>query len=204
MAAKVDGLEFERIIQSSFRIKGGGLVVYIDPHRVSDSEKADLILISHEHFDHLDPSAIATIQKEDTVIVANAPCARRLQDQGNIVSIEEGRTVTEKGVEIRAIPGYNSFHPRGFSIGFLFALEGKTIYHAGDTDRVPEMAELGAVDIALLPIGGTYTMDEPEAAEAVKAIKPKTVIPMHYGYATAGDPKKFASLVEESTNVIIL
>jgi L-ascorbate metabolism protein UlaG (beta-lactamase superfamily) len=204
MAAKVDGLEFERIIQSSFRIKGGGLVVYIDPHRVSGGEKADLILISHEHFDHLDPSAIATIQKEDTVIVANAPCARRLQDKGNVVSIEEGQSVTEKGVEIRAVPGYNSFHPRGFNIGFLFALEGKRIYHAGDTDRVPEMAELGTVDIALIPIGGTYTMDEPQAAEAVTAIKPKTVIPMHYGYATGGDPKKFATLVEKSANVVIL
>jgi L-ascorbate metabolism protein UlaG (beta-lactamase superfamily) len=112
--------------------------------------------------------------------------------------------VTEKGVEIRAVPGYNSFHPRGFNIGFLFALEGKRIYHAGDTGQVPEMAELGAVDIALIPIGGTYTMDEPQAAEAVRAIKPKTVIPMHYGYATGGDPEKFAFLVGDSANVVIL
>jgi len=204
MAAKVDGLEFERIIQSSFRIKGGGLVVYIDPHRVSGGDKADLILVTHDHFDHLDPSAIATIQKDDTVIVANAPCARRLQDKGHVVTIDEGQSVTEKGVEIEGVAGYNSFHPRGVGIGFLFTLEGKRVYHAGDTDRVPEMAQLGVVDIALIPIGGTYTMDEEEAAEAVKAIKPKTVIPMHYGYATGGDPKKFAALVEESANVVIL
>lgn len=204
MAAKVHGLEIERNIQSSFRIKGGGLVVYIDPHRVSGDDKADLILVSHEHFDHLDPSAIAAIQKEDTVIVANAPCARRLKGKGNIVSIEEGGSVTEKGLEIRAVPGYNSFHPRGFNIGFLFAMEGKKVYHAGDTDRVPEMAELSGVDIALIPIGGTFTMDEPQAAEAVKAMKPNTVIPMHYGYATGGDPERFASLVGTSANVIIL
>lgn len=204
MAAKVDGLEFERIIQSSFCIKGGGLVIYIDPHRVSGGDKADLILVTHDHFDHLDPSAIATVQKDDTVIVANAPCARRLQGKGNVVTVEEGQSVTEKGVEITAVPGYNSFHPRGDGVGFLFSLEGKRIYHAGDTDHVPEMAELGAVDVALIPIGGTYTMNETEAAEAVKAIKPNTVIPMHYGYATGGDPKKFAALVEESANVVIL
>jgi L-ascorbate metabolism protein UlaG (beta-lactamase superfamily) len=203
MPAKVDEIEFERIIQSSFCIKAGGLVVYVDPHRVSGGEKADLIFVSHDHFDHLDPSAIATIQKADTVIVTNGPCARRLQGKGNIVSIEEGQTVTEKGVEITAVPAYNSFHPRSDSIGFLFTLAGKRIYHAGDTNLVPEMAELGPVDVALIPIGGTYTMDEPEAAEAVKTIRPKTVIPMHYGYATGGDPKKFASLVEDTANVII-
>jgi L-ascorbate metabolism protein UlaG (beta-lactamase superfamily) len=203
MSAKVDDIEFERIIQSSFCIKAGGLVVYVDPHRVSGGEKADLIFVSHDHFDHLDPSAIATVQKADTVIVTNGPCARRLEGKGNIVSIEEGQTVTEKGVEITAVPAYNSFHPRGDSIGFVFTLAGKRIYHAGDTNLVPEMAELGPVDVALIPIGGTYTMDEPEAAEAVKTIRPKTVIPMHYGYATGGDPKKFASLVEDTANVII-
>ena len=102
------------------------------------------------------------------------------------------------------MPGYNNVHPRGHNVGFVFSLGGLTIYHAGDTGRVPEMASLGAIDVALLPIGGTYTMDEDQAAEAVKDIRPKVAIPMHYGYATGGDSRKFASRVGKAAEVVIL
>jgi L-ascorbate metabolism protein UlaG (beta-lactamase superfamily) len=87
-------------------------------------------------------------------------------------------------VEVRAVAGYNGPHPRGFNVGFVFRVGDQTIFHAGDTGRVPEMASLGDIDVALLPIGGTYTMAEAEAAEAVRMIRPKVAIPMHYGYAT--------------------
>lgn len=200
----VEGIQFERIVQSSFRIRSGDLVIYVDPHRLTEADKADLVLITHEHFDHLDSTAIAAIQTDDTVVIANGPCAQRVKGRGKVVAMKEGDTVTEKGVQIRAVAGYNSFHPRGFNVGFVFTVAGKNIYHAGDTDRVPEMAALGPIDVALIPIGGTYTMDEKEAAEATEDIRPKVAVPMHYGYATGGDPRKFASLVGKTAEVVIL
>jgi L-ascorbate metabolism protein UlaG (beta-lactamase superfamily) len=200
----IDDLYFQRFVQSSFLIKSPDAVIYVDPHQIEDGEKADLILVTHEHFDHLDPATIAALRKDDTVIVANAPCARRLGDQGPVVALEEGQTASEKGVDIRAVAGYNNYHPRGFNVGFVFKVAGKTVYHAGDTSRVPEMADLGPIDVALIPIGGTYTMDEEEAAALVRDLKPKVVIPMHYGYATGGDPKRFATLVGDAAQVIIL
>ena len=202
----ISGVQFERFIQSSFRIKSGDTVVYIDPHRMTSGDTADLVLITHEHFDHMDPASIKTVEGPDTVVVANAPCAPQLQGKvkARIVGIEEGQSVSEKGVEVRAVPGYNDIHRRGYNVGFVFSLGGLTIYHAGDTGHVPEMAGLGAIDVALLPIGGTYTMDEKEAADAVKDVRPKVVVPMHYGYATGGDPHKFASLVGNTAEVVIL
>lgn len=202
----IGSVEFERYIQSAFRIQSGDTVVYVDPHRLEGGPPADVILVTHEHFDHMDPSAINAVAKEDTVIIANAACARQLEGKvkGRVVSIQEGQSTSEKGVEARAVPGYNGFHPRGFNIGFVFRVGDLTIFHAGDTDRVPEMANLGPVDVALLPIGGTYTMAEEEAAEAVRMIRPQVAIPMHYGYATGGDPQKFASLVGDAATVIIL
>jgi L-ascorbate metabolism protein UlaG (beta-lactamase superfamily) len=200
----IDDLYFQRFIQSSFLIKSPHAVIYVDPHKIEEGEKADLILVTHEHFDHLDPASIAALRKDDTVIVANAACASRLGGQGRVVALEEGQTAREKGVDIRAVAGYNDHHPRGLNVGFVFKVAGKTVYHAGDTSRVPEMADLGSIDVALIPIGGTYTMDEQEAAALVRDLKPKVVIPMHYGYATGGDPKRFATLVGDAAQVIIL
>jgi len=202
----IGSVEFERYIQSSFRIQSGDTVVYVDPHRLEGGPPADLILITHEHFDHLDANAVNAVATDDTVIVANAPCARQLEGKvkGKIVAVREGDVASEKGVEVRAVAGYNGHHPRGFNVGFVFQVGDQTIFHAGDTDRVPEMASVGDIDVALLPIGGTYTMAEAEAAEAVRMIGPKVVIPMHYGYATGGDPDKFASLVGSDASVVIL
>jgi L-ascorbate metabolism protein UlaG (beta-lactamase superfamily) len=203
-SATIGDLYLQRFIQSGFLVKSSDVVIYVDPHRIEEGEKADLILITHEHFDHLDPTAIGALKKEDTVIVANAACAQKLGDQGRVVALEEGQAVTEKGVEIQAVAGYNDYHPRGFNVGFVFKVAGKTVYHAGDTNRVPEMADLRAIDVALLPIGGTYTMDEEEAAALARDLRPKVVIPIHYGYATGGDPKRFATLVGDATQVILL
>jgi L-ascorbate metabolism protein UlaG (beta-lactamase superfamily) len=201
----VNGVHLEWFVQSGVRIAGEA-VLYVDPHAIRRGEKADLVLITHDHFDHLDVASINAVANDDTVIVANACCVPQLE--GNVatrvVPIEEGQTVSEKGVDVRAVAGYNYIHPRGSNLGFVFSLGGQTIYHAGDTDHVPEMASLGNVDIALLPIGGTYTMDEQEAAEAVMVIQPKVVIPIHYGYGTGGDPQKFASLVGAAARVVIL
>ena len=202
----IGSVEFERFIQSAFRVQSGDTVVYVDPHRLEGGPPAGLILITHEHFDHMDPSAINAVAADDTVIVANAPCARQLEGKvkGKVVAVEEGDTVSEKGVEVRAVAGYNGHHPRGFNVGFVFQVGDQTVFHGGDTDRVPEMSSLGDIDVALLPIGGTYTMAEEEAAEAVRMIRPKAAIPMHYGYATGGDPQRFASLVGADATVIVL
>ena len=201
----INGVHLEWFVQSSFRITGDA-VLYVDPHLIRDGEKADLILITHDHFDHLDIASIKAVANDDTVIVANACCVPQLQGKvaGKVMPIGEGQTVSEKGVDVRAVAGYNYIHPRGSNVGFVFNLGGQTIYHAGDTDHVPEMASLGSIDIALLPIGGTYTMDEQGAAEAVKVIQPKVVIPIHYGYGTGGDPQKFASLVGAVARVVVL
>jgi len=200
----IDDLYFQRFVQSSFLIKSPDAVIYVDPHQIQEGEKADLILVTHAHFDHLDPASVAALTKNDTVIIANASCAAKLEGHGRVVALAEGETASERGVDIRAVVGYNSHHPRGFNVGFIFNVAGKTVYHAGDTDRVPEMTQLGPIDVALIPIGGTYTMDEPEAAALVRDLKPKVVIPMHYGYATGGDPKRFATLVGDAAQVIIL
>ncbi len=198
--------EFERYIQSAFRIQSGDTVVYVDPHRLEGGHPAGLILITHEHFDHMDPNAINAVATDETVIVANAPCARQLEGKvkGKIVAVQEGDSVTEKGVDVRAVAGYNGHHPRGFNVGYVFRVGDQTVFHGGDTDRVPEMSSLGDIDVALLPIGGTYTMAEEEAAEAVRMIRPKTAIPMHYGYATGGDPQRFASLVGSEATIVVL
>ncbi len=202
----IGSVEFERFIQSAFRVQSGDTVVYVDPHRLEGGPPADRILITHEHFDHMDPNAINAVAADGTVIVANAPCARQLEGKvkGKIVPVQEGDAVTEKGVEVRAVAGYNGHHPRGFNVGYVFRVGDQTVFHGGDTDRVPEMADLGDIDVALLPIGGTYTMAEEEAAEAVRMIRPKTAIPMHYGYATGGDPQRFTSLVGADATVVVL
>jgi L-ascorbate metabolism protein UlaG (beta-lactamase superfamily) len=200
----IGDLHFQRFVQSGFLIKGPDVVIYVDPHRIEAGEKADLILATHGHFDHLDTAAINALTKDDTVIVTNAACAEKLGDRAGVVALEEGGTTSAKGVDIRAVAGYNDHHPRGFNVGFVFKVAGQMIYHAGDTGRIPEMTELGPIDVALIPIGGTFTMDEEEAAALVRDLKPKAVIPMHYGYATGGDPKRFATLVGDAAQVIIL
>ncbi|MBI2165924.1 MAG: MBL fold metallo-hydrolase [Chloroflexi bacterium] len=217
MASKttIDGLELTRYVQASFKVKGGGLVVFVDPHRITDkevgAEKADIILSTHPHGDHMDPAAMKACAKADTIIVTNPAVAAQLpadvKSKWKVVAIRAGESTTQKGVFIKAVAGYNQYHPKeqGFNTGFVFTLGGKTLFHGGDTGKCPEMGQMGKVDIALVPIGGTYTMDEKEAAEAVREwIKPKWAIPMHYGYATGGDPEKFKSLVGPGVTVQVL
>jgi L-ascorbate metabolism protein UlaG (beta-lactamase superfamily) len=192
-----NNLKITWLNHASFKIKNQGMVIYLDPFKISFGEKADLILVTHDHFDHYDERSIEILKKEETEILIGGK------------NIKEGEEKEVNGVKIKAVPAYNlvkPFHPRGKGVGYLIEIEGKKIYHAGDTDRIPEMAELGEIDLALLPIGGTYTMNEVEAAEAVKLFSPQKVIPMHYGTLseTMGDPEKFKELVGKISEVIIL
>lgn len=156
--------------------------IYIDPWNLKEKGWADVILVTHSHYDHLSPEDISKVQSEETVIVTTADGAEKLK--GNIKKVKPGDFLTVKGVEIEVVPAYNigkSYHPKEKGwVGFIIKVGGKRIYHSGDTDFIPEMEKIKA-DIALLPIGGTYTMNAEEAARAVKAINPEIAIPMHYG-----------------------
>jgi L-ascorbate metabolism protein UlaG (beta-lactamase superfamily) len=171
---------------SSFSMRVAGKVVYVDPYEGEYPDKADLVLVTHSHSDHCDPFKIGMIRKTDTLFIAPADCASKI---GHAVkSLKPGETLSVGEIRVQAVEAYNTkrfrspgvpFHPKGLGVGYLVSVEGKTIYHAGDTDFIPEMKSLRNIHLALLPVGGTYTMDAPEAAEATIAISPDCVIPMH-------------------------
>jgi L-ascorbate metabolism protein UlaG (beta-lactamase superfamily) len=181
--------------------------VYFDPFQISGGPAADIILISHDHFDHCSPEDVKKIQGKNTIIVTEADSAKKLT--GNIEIIKPGETKTVGGITIEAVPSYNTnkdFHVKGKGwLGFIVTLEGMRVYHTGDADFIPEMNNL-QVDIALLPVSGTYVMTANEAAEAAKALKPKIAIPMHYGaiVGTEADAQKFAELLKGTVDVRIL
>ena len=185
----------------------GTAVVLVDPYQISDTKPADLILISHEHFDHNSPQDVAKVLKKDTVIVTDAASARK--HKGEVKVIAPGDKLNVKGVEIEAFPAYNTnkdFHPKSAGmLSFVFKLDGVRYYHAGDTDFIPEMKQID-VDIAFLPVSGTYVMNADEAVLAAKAIKPKIAIPMHYGsiVGSEDDAKKFKKALEGQIEVVIL
>ena len=205
---KLDGLTIRWIGHSTVQIKDSKeKVIYIDPFSKvlkGGEEKADLIVSTHPHFDHFDPGAINRLSKPETEVVVKKGCNLRELKAAKAQEIEVGKELEAQGVKIKAVQAYNThrfrspgepFHPKGLGMGVILELEGRRLYYAGDTDFISEMAALKAekLDLAFLPIGGTYTMDVPEAAEAAKAISPKVVIPTHYNLLseTRADPEDF-------------
>lgn len=177
---------------ASLMFQFGGKVIHIDPFsRVADYgrlPKADLILVSHEHGDHLDTAAIAAVKKEATKIIAPPKAVRQL---GEGMEINNGDIRTVLNLEIKAMPAYNvehkrdngrPFHPRGDGNGYIITFGDVRVYVAGDTEATPEMKKLKAIDIAFLPINLPYTMDEKMFKEAVTAFKPGIVYPYHFQF----------------------
>jgi L-ascorbate metabolism protein UlaG (beta-lactamase superfamily) len=183
------------------------VIIYTDPFNVKKQDKADIILITHEHFDHCSPDDIKKIQTKDTVIVAPADCVGKLS--GTVKTIKPHETITVKGITIQAVPAYNTnkqFHPKAKGwVGYIITIQNTRIYIAGDTDFIPEMKSLQNIDIALLPVSGTYVMTAEEAAQAAMAIKPNIAIPMHYGsiVGTIADAKKLEKLLQGKVEVVI-
>ena len=183
---------------SSVRIDGQQ-VIYIDPWKLKDPKKADLILISHSHYDHLSVDDVGKIQKDDTVIVTTRDSAADLS--GNIRIVKPGDAVQVGEIQVEAVPSYNTdkaFHPKENGwLGFMVTVMGKRIYYCGDTDLIPEMKTIQA-DIMLVPVGGTYTMTAEEAARAVNIIRPEVAIPIHYDdiVGSAEDARRFRDLCE--------
>jgi L-ascorbate metabolism protein UlaG (beta-lactamase superfamily) len=199
---------------SSFQIRIKKKILYIDLKKygkvVETSEKADIILVTHNHGDHCSPPKIQKLSKKDTVVIAPKNCASRIS--GNVKTIKPEEQIDVDGIVIEAVEAYNIkrfkpsgklWHPKEYGVGYLIKGEGKTIYHAGDTDFIPEMRHLKNIDLALLPTGDKYTMDNAEAAEAAMAINPKIAMPMHTWEA---DREEFKRKVEanSSTKVVIL
>jgi L-ascorbate metabolism protein UlaG (beta-lactamase superfamily) len=189
---------------ASFKLKAGEKIIYIDPWKVKKDE-ADLILITHSHFDHLSPDDVRRVQKKETVIVATRDSASKVK--GDIRIMKPGEKITVDDIEIETIPAYNigkSYHPKTSGwVGFIISVGGSRIYHAGDTDAIPEIKKLN-VDVALLPIGGTYTMTAEEAADIANEFKPKSVVPMHWGtiVGSLGDAERFKKLFKGETHIL--
>ncbi len=195
---------------ASFVIRNGK-VIYFDPFKIDTKEKADIIFITHEHFDHCSEDDIKTIVQPSTVIVTvpgNQSKLSSLDSQiAEIKLVKPGDTLTVQEITIEVIPAYNvnkSFHPKSNEwVGFVVDVDGEKIYHAGDTDLIPNMSSVQC-DIALLPVSGTYVMTAEEAAKAAAQINPQIAVPMHYGdiIGNENDARRFKTLCECEVRIL--
>jgi len=206
---------------SSFKVKTAGKTIYFDPVFENDIEPADIVLISHSHSDHTNLSILSKIRKPGTVVLTSRQNSSAIKGIGLV----PGESKLVDSVTVKACHAYNivrmrspgnPFHPKGFGVGWIVESEGQRLYHTGDTDLNPEMENLGPIDVMLVPISGIYVMDVDEAVKAVKMIRPKLVIPMHYGvfdatdgtehthYELKADPQEFARKLKGITTVRVL
>jgi len=186
----------------------GGKIIHVDPVRreanYTEMPKADLILVTHEHGDHLDAKAIEILRKEGTQLVLTKACSGKVA--GGVV-MQNGDEKTVRGLRIEALPAYNivhkrsngePYHPKGQGNGYVITFGNKKVYVAGDTENIPEMRKLTKIDIAFLPMNLPYTMTPEMVADAAKAFEPKILYPYHYGQI---DPSKLVNLLKDSKDI---
>lgn len=184
-------LEITFIGHGTLMFAFNGKVIHVDPWRrladYSKLPKADIILVTHEHRDHLDPKALDLLRTPNSVIILTKNCSKQVK--GGIV-MKNGDFRIIKGLTIGAVPAYNlvhmrsegvPFHPKGVGNGYVITFGDKRVYVAGDTENIPEMKKLEGIDIAFLPMDTPYTMTPEMVADAVKSLKPKILYPYHYG-----------------------
>lgn len=202
-------LKLKWLGHASFLLEIEGKKIYIDPYVGDYIEKADIVLISHEHGDHCDLEKLSLIRTTKTVIYTSTACAEKIPP-GNIVTMSPGEKRDINGVTIHAVEAYNykrfrspsvPYHPEGIQIAFIVESKGKRIYHAGDTDYIPSMNNLENITLALLPIMGRAVMDVDEAVKATIGIQPEIAMPMHW---RSSDPKEFKRMVEDKSNIKVL
>lgn len=192
---------------NSVGIKSDSGMIYVDPFKMKVyPNDASFILITHEHYDHFSPEDIAKVASEDTVLVVPESMKEKAQEAARlvkkIITVKPGESCDSDGLSFETVPAYNmdkKFHPKSNEwVGYILNINGKKIYIAGDTDATPEARSVKC-DVAIVPVGGTYTMDIRQAAELVNEIKPAVAIPAHYGciVGEASDGEAFAKLVKE-------
>ncbi|HET7643592.1 MAG TPA: MBL fold metallo-hydrolase [Nitrososphaeraceae archaeon] len=207
----VNDIKIHWLGHDSFKIvTDNNRVIYIDPYKLSKvnhkKNDAELVLISHNHFDHLSIEDIRHVINDNTKIIAALECREKLSQEGftNVKNVEPGQVIHEDGINIEAVHAYNidkNFHPKeDKKIGFIITCNNTRIYHAGDSDKIPEMSKF-APDIALVPVSGVYVMTPEEAADCVNNLLNPTImaIPMHYGsiVGNVDDALKFKKLVNK-------
>jgi L-ascorbate metabolism protein UlaG (beta-lactamase superfamily) len=211
------GITIKCLAHASFQIRTESLNIYIDPSTnhtglsEKDFQPADLVLVTHDHGDHCDPKLLKKIRKMGSTVLAPPSAKKAIGKSAIVWEMEAGQFMTiSGGIKVRAVKAYNvkrfrkgnePFHPEGLGVGYIITLEGKRIYHAGDTDFIPQMEVLGDIDLALLPSDGHYTMDIEEAAHAAITIDPAVAIPMHF---RDQDPEDFKTAVESQSDIKVV
>ena len=214
MPFEYGGIKIYWLGHDSFRITDGK-VIYIDPYKIKGGPTADIILVTHDHFDHLSTGDLKKVSSDKTTIIAAQNCSGKISGvkYGEVRYVRPGDRVEVGEVIVEAVYAYNVnkfrepgvvFHPKEYGgVGYVVTIGGVKIYHDRDSDNIPEIQGLRP-DIALLPVSGTYVMTAEEAAEAVERIQPKVAIPMHYGAIVGSekDAERFKSLAK--CEVVIL
>ena len=192
---------------ASFRLELAGKIIYIDPWKIRNSIKADYIFVTHEHYDHLSPGDIRELYKEGTKMFCPAGAMEEASEFKPKKMLPNEKA--ESGIlKFETIPAYNtgkSFHTKDSGkLGYVIEIGGKRIYHAGDTDATTEMKALKNITVAMLPVGGTYTMTAKEAAAAVDIFKPEVAIPMHWGEIVGSkkDAEEFKMLAKTRVEIM--
>ncbi len=201
---------------AGFRLRLGRAWVYIDPYRVPQpAPRADLILVTHDHYDHFSPRDVEALARSETWLVGPATVVERVR--GRSLSLAPGEVIEDellRGLEVRGVAAYNTskrnaegrpFHPREAGwLGFELRWQGWRLYHAGDTDVIPEMDQVTGCDVALLPVSGGYVMTAEEAAEAARRIQPRVAVPMHWGAEVGSrqDAERFRRLAPTRVEIL--